>query len=185
MINVCIAATSLVDLAVSFRMLLNVKAFDNKSFHRTHSLRILLQPNKMTEFLTYSSTWYIRDVEPTSRIGRGDPNVKYLAEQPSQMNRKVYDIVSSIVWKYYVKKMLPFESKIKPLHNYSVMQIGWIWDVLIKLFESEMDFYLRHFFSHCISKEYTIWYTCSLKACSNSRYKTFWVWDWFQSQAFF
>jgi len=41
--------------------------------------------------------------------------------------------------------------------------------VLIKLFESEIYFDLRHLFSHCMSKMYKIWHICSLKACSNSR----------------
>ena len=30
--------------------------------------------------------------------------------------------------------------------------------MLIKLFESEINFILRHFFSHCLSKAYKIWH---------------------------
>ena len=45
--------------------------------------------------------------------------------------------------------------------------------MLIKLFESEIDFELRDFFSHCLSKVYNIWHSCGL-ACSNSRLVRFW-----------
>ena len=41
--------------------------------------------------------------------------------------------------------------------------------VLIKLFESEIDFNLRHFPSPSISKAYKIWHMCGLEACSGSR----------------
>ena len=41
-------------------------------------------------------------------------------------------------------------------------------------FESEIDFQVRYFFSHCWSKAYNILHICGLKACSNSRLVRYW-----------
>jgi len=42
------------------------------------------------------------------------------------------------------------------------------WVVLIKLFECEIDFELRDFFNHYLSKAYTILSICGFKPYSNS-----------------
>ena len=49
------------------------------------------------------------------------------------------------------------------------------WVGFIKLFESEIDFGLRDFFSHHLSKANNICQMCALKACSNSRLVRFWL----------
>ena len=44
----------------------------------------------------------------------------------------------------------------------------------MKLFESEIDFQLRIFFSHYLSKAFITWNICGSKAWSNSRLVRFW-----------